>query len=314
MSKKTVQNIASPTSHLNATAKSWLELSDEERTSKLHSERWIGYDGAKEIIAKLNRLITYPKKRRMPNLLIVGDTNNGKTMIIHRFKEQHPIDNNPNGDAKIIPMIIVQAPPTADEGRFYDLILTQLNAPFKENDRPGKKYIQIVKICQYVGLRILIIDEIHDIIAGSRSNQRVFRSAIKQLGNDLQISIVGVGTDAAYNAIQSDDQLANRFEPAILPRWRISDKLPPTNDPYLKLLTSFERMLPLRNPSNLVSKTMALKLLSMSDGLIGELSSILTRAAEQAIRNKTEKIDEVTLNEINWIAPPDRSKRTKVTG
>jgi hypothetical protein len=314
MVQKKSQNAANPSSHLNATATAWLELNDEERIFKLHGERWIGYDRAREIINKLNWLITYPKKRRMPNLLIVGDTNNGKTMIIHRFKEQHPPDDNPDGDAKIIPVIIVQAPPTADEGRFYDLILSQLNAPFKDKEKPGIKYIQVVKICQFVGLRILIIDEIHDIIAGSKSNQRVFRSAIKQLGNDLQISIVGVGTDAAYNAIQSDEHLANRFEPAVLPRWMISDKLPPTKDPYLKLLVSFERMIPLRNPSNLDSKTMALKLLGMSDGLIGELSSILTRAAEQAIRNKREKIDAVTLNEIGWIAPSDRSKRTRVIG
>lgn len=314
MSQKNVQSIVNSLSHLNPIAKTWLELSDEERIFKLRRERWIGYDRAKEVIGKLNRLITYPKKRRMPNLLIVGDTNNGKTMIVNRFKEQHPPDDNPDGDAKIIPVIMVQAPPTADEGRFYNHTLIQLNAPFKETDRPGKKYIQVVTICQRVGLRILIIDEIHDIIAGSRSNQRVFRSAIKQLGNDLQISIVGVGTDAAYNAIQSDDQLANRFEPAILPRWEISDKQPLTKDPYLKLLTSFERMLPLHNPSHLASKTIALKLLSMTDGLIGELSSVLTRAAEQAIKNKREKIDMVTLNEIDWIAPSDRSKRTKVIG
>jgi hypothetical protein len=313
MSQKKRQDIANPT-HLNATARTWLELSDEERIVKLHGERWIRYDRAKEIIEKLNKLLTYPKKRRMPNLLIVGDTNNGKTMIVSRFKEQHPPDDNPVGDAKIIPVIIVQAPPTADEGRFYNHILTQLNAPFRESDRPGKKYIQVVTICQRVSLRVLIIDEIHDIIAGSRSNQRVFRSAIKQLGNDLQVPIVGVGTDAAYNAIQSDDQLANRFEPAILQRWEISDKLPPARDPYLKLLTSFERMLPLRNPSHLVHKTMALKLLSMSEGLIGELSSLITRAAEQAIRNKREKIDAMTLDEIGWIAPSDRSRRTKVIG
>jgi hypothetical protein len=246
------QNITHSASHLNAPSRAWLELSDEERIFKLHGECWIGYSRAKEIIDKLNALIAYPKKRRMPNLLIVGDTNNGKTMIVNRFKEQHPPNDNPDGDAKIIPVIVVQAPPTADEGRFYDLILTHLNAPFKEKDRAGNKYIQVAKICKYVGLRILIIDEIHDIIAGSRSNQRVFRSAIKQLGNDLQVSIVGVGTDAAYNAIQSDDQLANRFEPAILPRWKISDNLPATKDPYMKLLTSFERMLPLRNPSDLI--------------------------------------------------------------
>lgn len=300
------------TSHLHKTARGWLKLSDEERIAKIQGYRWIGYDKAKEITAKLNWLITYPKKQRMPNLLIVGATNNGKTMIINKFKEQYPDDDNLNGDAKIIPVMIVQAPPTADEGRFYSLILKKLNAPFKANDKPGNKYLQVVGICEQIGLRMLIIDEIHDIIAGSRANQRVFRNAIKQLGNDLQIPIVGAGTREAYNAIRSDEQLANRFEPIVLPRWTISDNLPPNEDPYLKLLTSFEHMLPLRNPSYLFKKTMALKLLSMSDGLIGELTAVLTRAAEEAIRNKREKIDNVTLNKINWVSPSDRTSSTNV--
>lgn len=298
--------------HLDETAKAWLKLGDEERINEIHGERWIGYDKAKEIIARLNRLMVYPKKKRMPNLLIVGDTNNGKTMIVNQFKKQHPDDENPDGDAKIIPVIIVQAPPTADEGRFYSLILTKLKAPFRDSDRSGSKYLQVVHICEQVGLRALIIDEIHDIIAGSRAKQRVFRSAIKQLGNDLQIPIVGVGTREAYNAIRSDDQLANRFDVLELPRWEINDRLPPGEDPYLRLLTSFERMLPLHNPSHLIKKTIAIKLLSMSEGLIGELSAALNAAAEQAIRTRREKIDLATLEEINWISPSDRNRRGSV--
>jgi hypothetical protein len=247
----------------------------------------------------------------MPNLLIVGDTNNGKTMVLKRFKEQYPDDDNPSGDSKIIPVIVVQAPATADEGRFYSLILTKLDAPFRDKDKPGNKYLQVLSICERVGLRILIIDEIHDIIAGSKANQRIFRSAIKQLGNDLRIPIVGAGTMEAFNAIQSDPQLSNRFEPFELPRWEITDKPPWTKDPYLRLLASFERMLPLRNPSNLTDKTMALTLLSMSEGLIGELSAVLTIAAEHAVRNKREIIDEATLKEIRWISPSDRGRRLK---
>src|SRR5436305_10033546 len=183
--------------HLDETAKAWLTLDDEERINEIYGERWIGYGKAKDIVVKLNRLMHYPKKKRMPNLLIVGDTNNGKTMIVNQFKKLHPDDENPDGDAKIIPVIIVQAPPTADEGRFYSRILTKLKAPFRDSDTAGSKYIQVVRICEQVGLRVLIIDEIHDIIAGSRANQRVFRSAIRQLGNDLQIPIIGVGTRKA---------------------------------------------------------------------------------------------------------------------
>ena len=33
--------------------------------------------------------MNHPKRQRMPNLLIVGPTNNGKSMIIEKFKRMH---------------------------------------------------------------------------------------------------------------------------------------------------------------------------------------------------------------------------------
>ena len=65
----------------------------------------------------------------------------------------------------------------------------------------------------------------------SRVKQRHFLNVIKYLGNELQIPIVAVGTHDAFNAVQSDPQLSNRFEPALLRRWTLTDD-------YLRLLAS----------------------------------------------------------------------------
>jgi hypothetical protein len=70
------------------------------------------------------------------------------------------------------------------------------------------------------------------------ANQRHFLNVIKYLGNELQIPIVAAGTHDAFNAVQSDPQLSNRFEPALLRRWALTDE-------YLRLLASFEVALPL---------------------------------------------------------------------
>lgn len=294
------------TDRLIEKAKLALELSDEERIDLILRERWVRYVKAKEILDKLDELLIYPKRHRMPNLLIVGDTNNGKTMIASRFQQLHPIDENVDGDAIVCPVILVQAPPTPDEGRFYDEILRKLSAPFKPKDPPGKKLFQVLTISDRVKLKMLIIDEIQDILAGSLRNQHKFRNAIKHLGNELQIPIVGVGTQEAFNAIQTDPQLANRFMPISLPRWEIGDTVKCKKNPYLKLLSSFESVLPLKEQSNLTESRVALKLLNMSEGLIGELSAILNEAAVKAIRSKKERIDVNILNDINFIPPSDR--------
>ena len=165
--------------------------------------------------------MVYPKIHRMPNLLIVGDTNNGKTMLAHRFLRKHPADQNLDGDSVLVPVLLVQAPPVPDEGRFYNTILDAIFAPYKSHDRIDKKQTQVIHLLKRMQTRMLIIDEIHHILAGSMNRQRAFLNVIKYLGNDLQIPIVGIGTKDAFRALQTDPQLSNRFEPAVLPRWNL---------------------------------------------------------------------------------------------
>jgi len=129
------------------------------------------------------------------------------------------------------------------------------------------------------------------------------------MSNELQIPIVGVGTREAFNAIQTDRQLANRFQPLFLPRWSIGDRLKPETDPYLQLLASCECLLRLNRPSNLTRPTLALKILSLSEGLIGEVSAIVTSAAVKAIASGKERIDLRLLEEIQFTPPSDRKWR-----
>ena len=66
---------------------------------------------------------------------------------------------------------------------------------------------------------MLVIDELHNVLAGRGDGRREFLNLLRFLGNELRIPLVGVGTREAYLAIRSDDQLENRFEPFTLPRW-----------------------------------------------------------------------------------------------
>ncbi len=291
------------TQHLESGVMDDLQLPPAERILKIRSPRWIGYTRAKQILGKLNDLFTYPKTHRMPNLLLVGDTNNGKTMIANRFKRLHPADDDPGGAGVWVPVLSVQAPPVPDENRFYNLILDRLFAPYRAQSRVDQKQHQVMTLLKRVDLKMLIIDEIQHILAGTSLKQRHFLNTIKFLGNELQIPIVGVGTKEAFNALQSDPQLANRFEPAILPKWE-------PNEEYLKLLASFERMLPLQKPSQLTKEDLAMKILALSEGTIGEISSLLTAAAVEAVNSGTERITLSTFQKISWTPPSNRKWRS----
>ena len=102
----------------------------------------------------------------------------------------------------------------------------------------------MVQLLASVGVKMLIINEIQHVLAGPTLKQRHFLNVIKYLGNELQIPIAAVGTRDVLNAVQTDPQLANRFEPELLSRW-------PMSDDYLRLLASFEVAFPLARPSKL---------------------------------------------------------------
>lgn len=290
--------------HLREKAAAWLGRSQSERIHYIRSPHWIGYPAAQTALDRMENLLTHPKSHRMPNLLLIGDTNNGKTMLVRRFCNRYKPQDNPQGEAAIVPVLYVQAPPVPDEGRFYNAILELLFAPYKPGDRADRKQFQALKHMRTVGLKMLIIDEIHHVLAGTLSKQKAFLNVIKYIGNELEVPIVGVGTRDAFRAIQTDLQLSNRFDQSLLPRWR-------NDENFLRLLATFERIVPLHHPSCLTDGSLADKIYSMSEGYLGEISLLLIAAAVKAIETKQEFIDKKILDQLDWKAPSDRRKEPR---
>lgn len=290
--------------HLNAAARAALSLPLEARIDRIRSPRWIGYTRAKQVLAKLEDLFTHPKTHRMPGLLIVGETNAGKTMLANRFLQLHPADDNPDDEAASVPVLVIQAPPGPDESRLYDAILETLFAPYTPRERAAKKQIQVLRILKQTNVRLLIIDEVHNLITGPVNKQRLFLNVLKYLSNDLQIPLVGLGTKDALRAIQADPQLANRFEPVALPRWRLDRD-------FLMLLASFGQALPLRKRSPLTEERLARQLLTLSEGNLGELSTLLNAAAICAARTGIERIDDKVLAMLDWVVPSERRRQAE---
>jgi ATP-dependent Clp protease ATP-binding subunit ClpA len=197
--------------------------------------------------------------------------------------------------------VVIQAPPVPEERRFYQAILDQVFAPFRPSSSVEDLQHETLRMLVTINVKMLIIDEIHHVLAGPLLKQRHFLNVIKYMGNELQIPIVAAGTHDAFNAIQIDPQLANRFEPALLPRWSM-------NEDYLRLLASFEPTLRLEQPSNLMEPALATKILTLSGGSIGEISTLLTRAAVRAIDEGSERITNVTLDSCGYVAPSERRR------
>jgi hypothetical protein len=285
--------------HLAPAAQELAKQPDEIRIGRILADRWIGYTRAVEAIKKLEWLLRHPKRLRMPNLLLVGPTNNGKTMITERFRRDHGQEKSSDPGIDIIPVLRVQTPNTADPRRFYNAILTALGPPERPGDALAKKEQQAVHLLRRTGVRVLVIDEIHNVLAGTTPQLNQMLNLLRYLGNELQIPLVAVGVKEALQVIHSDDQLANRFEPFALPRWEYGVELN-------NLLASLEYTLPLHRSSSLTNPVFARRVIAMSEGILGEIVTLVTRSAEMAVKSGIERIEVETLDRIDYLPPSQR--------
>jgi hypothetical protein len=294
-----VQDSPVDLSHLHPAAQRIALLPDEERLRYIRADRWIGYPRATAALERLETLLAWPAKQRMPNLLLIGPTNNGKSMIIEKFRRAHPQVSHE--DREEIPVLAVQMPSEPSVIRFYVSLLAALGAPLRPRQRLAELEQLTLRLLRQVGVRALVIDELHNVLAGHADTRREFLNLIRFLGNELRIPLVGVGTREAYLAIRSDDQLENRFAPVILPRWQPDQQA-------CSLLASFAASFPLRRPSRIATPEMAEYLLTRSEGTIGELTCLLTDAAVAAIESGEESISQRALLMTPYAGPTERRR------
>lgn len=282
--------------HIHDNFRHVMLLTDSERLQFLDHPRWIGYKVAQNILDTLQGLLLKPVRPRMPDLLIVGDSNHGKTTIIERFRQLCG-QGYVNDDAEPVkPIIVAEAPPSADEKGLYISILEQFFTPYRATDPPSKLRYQVIHLFRSCHVRILIIDEFHSLLTGSPIKQREVMNAIKLMCNELAIPIVGVGTREAVRVLHTDPQHASRFDVLSLPLWEL-------NVDFQRLLAGFEKVLPLKLRSNLHTPQLAQLLHTISEGNTGNLHRLLIECASAAITSGKEQIDRSIVEDKAWLRP-----------
>ncbi len=268
--------------HLYPAARQLAALSAEERIHRIRADRWISYPRAEAALVKLETLMSFPERARMPNLLIVGESGMGKTMIIEKFTRDHPANFDKTTGRLYMPVVAVQMVSGPDESRFYRRILAAIGAP--EPPRATLAVLESLALRLLSELRpgLLVIDEIHSLQAGTIREQARFLNMLRFLGNELRVSLVCVGTAQARNALRTDDQLLRRFEAFALPPWREGEDV-------TGLISTLQRTLPLRRESQIDEKTLT-RILSVTGGITSGIFSVMSQLAIAAIESGEERL------------------------
>jgi hypothetical protein len=60
--------------HLHPSTRPFADEDAASRIRRIRTDRWIGYARAEAVLAALEDLLSFPKRLRMPNLLLVRPT------------------------------------------------------------------------------------------------------------------------------------------------------------------------------------------------------------------------------------------------
>jgi hypothetical protein len=253
-------------------------------------------------------ILKQPIRIRPQSLLIVGDPNMGKTTIAYEFIKKHYVNvvkdavtDSPNVTKPVIP---IQAPSNADEKSLYIAILDHFFAPFRPSDPSSKLRHQMIYLLRKFNTRMIVIDEIHNLLSGTAKKQYLVMNDLKNISNELNISLVGVGTRDALLVLHTDAQHASRFDVVELPKWQMDIE-------FRKLLLSYEQLLPLRKPSQLASKEIGSLLFDISEGNLGDLNRLLIECAKEAIKTGVEEITIEIVRKFRMLKPTEGYRKQR---
>jgi hypothetical protein len=283
--------MANDISHLTADAAYWLGENDERRVRAIQARRWVLYLRAKQVLERLNRLLDHPRGTRMPSVAIYGDSGMGKTMLMKRFRDDHPPSFDLRTGILKTPVLAMEMTSRPGERRFYAELLTLLGAPQRPRADIAQMEQAALRIMEAIGVQVLVIDEVHNILAGTYREQRIVLNTLRFLSNRLQISLVCFGVNEAREAIGGDVQLARRFEQFTLSRWA-------ANEQFETLVTSILRNTPLRKPSVLTPKSLR-RMLQITEGITANIFHMMNSLAVEAVETGAEQVTDEAIE--RWV-------------
>ena len=138
-------------------------------------------------------------------------------------------------------------------------------------------------------MRMIMIDEVHNRLAGTHREHRRFLNVLRYLSNKLEVSLVCFGVSEAVDSIRGDVQLARRLDEHHLPNWRDDSE-------FSSMIQTLIAAMPLEKKSNLKVKSLR-QILALTGGITSRVFSLVKDLAIDAIRSGEECIsDEAVAN------------------
>lgn len=281
---------ASPYPHLDNSVVPCMSESGPRRIERILKDTLILHSRLAALLNEVQWLVAEPVRMRARGVIITGDPGAGKTAICKMVRNAYPVDAV-NDLGQHAPKAIAMSLSGARTAK--SLLLRVLEAT--RSPTSGRQTIyeleRVVKdILRAMPCRLLIFDEVQDVLSARESEQlRVFE-VIKLLMNELSLPVLCLGTQKAERAFKADPHLNARFQAFEIPAWE-------EGDDFASFLRVYERFIPLKCRSDLAQPGIQKVLIRKGRGVIGPMIETLQRAAVNAVADGTEVITAKSLEE-----------------
>lgn len=269
--------------HLGPSALEVIALSPEERIVRMQGRRFTEYPRCRFVLDLMREQLEQPQGTIKPNLLIWGESGQGKSTIMAKHLRDYPAVFNRQTGVRRTSVVGLEMPPMCDVRWFYTQLLRAIDAPVRDvRSNIPVLADRIVTLYRLMEVRQILIDEAHNMLMGTLRQQRIMLTVIRHLTNVLAIPLVLFGIQDAREALMHDHQLTRRFRFVELPMWEAGEE-------FQAMVGSVLRTLPLRRPSPLTARSIK-ALLSHCDGRTAKLFEALIDLGIDAIRLGEERI------------------------
>lgn len=246
------------------------------RRDAIYKDVWIDCLHSQSALNGILCMLQAPHGITAPCILVCAEPGCGKSALMNQLKRQNPEMGSP--------CVFITIDERLRNMKFAEVILEGIGLAPRLASNKNLCTDAIASYLQAKGIRAIVIDEFHEMLAGSKSEQLKSLSLLKGLsGHPFCLSIILLGTQAAQNALLGDPQLSRRYQIYNLPKWGFSSD-------FRNFVATMEQTLRLKNPSGLDQPDMLRFLLDLSDGIMDNIVKYLRGAAMYAIKSGEERM------------------------
>lgn len=290
MAKKGVESLE----HILAVRRQFAMLDDRARFQIILKDCWVNYSEVNSIRSISRAVYEMPATTQAQCLVVSGISGMGKTSLFEKIKNDLESLRKRHNDPRGIISFTLAPDPTLKG--FEDSMGAALGVPFG-SIRNGLIPHAFVRMAHLRNMRVVMIDEIHDLLNANKVEQRKVLAFFRAMtGPPLSLSLFAFGTLDAKHALVSDAQLDRRFESYELRPWK-------EDEDFRSFLAAYESLLPLRKPSELWRQEKVRYLLSSTSGVTDGIVKRIKRGAIWAIMDQKEQIDIECLTKAAFIPP-----------